>query len=226
MFWKYIEKINWIKVIHHFLGMKYKALEMQITYLGHAAFEIECGWSRHTSHAGPRIEVTILGVSFAISVYDYRHWNNAENRFYFDEEPEIDWIGYKGYTEDDYWNDIKKCAKEHKLDEDYLPRCEAAFVEDMLRCEHLKKLDEADNKPFVLKHSIDWANVKYAKYEKQRKKYFVRQIGEDTIEVTAFRCKYILSVEDVVTWWNLYDKKGNLVSKASDYETEEAEDEI
>ena len=96
----------------------------------------------------------------------------------------------------------------------------------MLMHEHLKKLDEENKKPFVLKHPIDWANVKYAKYEKQRKKYFVRQIGEDTIEVTAFRCKYILSVEDVVTWWNLYDKKGNLVSKASDYETEEAEDEI
>jgi len=225
MFWKYVEKINWSKVIHHFLGMKYKALDMQIAYFGCDVFEIECGWARHTDHAGPSIEVTILGVLFGISIYDYRHWNRVENRFYFDEEPEISWIGYKGYTEDDYWNDIKKCADEHKLDEDYLPRCEAFFVEDMLWREHHKKLeakwDEEDKKPFVLKHPIDWANVKYAKDEAINKKYTVKQVGEDKLEVTEFRIKHIMSVKTVVTWWNLYDKKGNVVSKASDYKTEE-----
>ena len=225
MFWKYIEKINWSKVIHHFLGMKYKALDMQVAYFGCDAFEIECGCSRHTDHAGPSIEITVLGVLFGISIYDYRHWNRAENRFYFDGEPEISWIGYKGYTEDDYWNDIKKCADEHKLDEDYLPRCEAAFVEDMLMRKYHKKLfakwDEEDKKPFVLKHPIDWANVKYAKDEAINKKYTVRQVGKDKLEVTEFRVKHIMPVKDVVTWWNLYDKKGNLVSKASDYNTEE-----
>jgi len=68
MFWKYIEKINWIKVFHHFLGMKYKAIEIQITYFGTDAFEIGGGWSRHKDHAGPNIQVTILGVFFEISI--------------------------------------------------------------------------------------------------------------------------------------------------------------
>ena len=230
MFWKYVEKINWSKVIHHFLGMKYKALDMQLAYFGCAAFEIECGWYRHTDHAGPSLDVTVLGVLFGISIYDYRHWNLVVHRFYFDEEPEITWLGYQGYTEDDYWNDIKKCAEEHKLDEDYLPRSEAAFVEDMLMRKYHKKLfakwNEEDKKPFVLKHPIDWANVKYAKDEAINKKYTVRQVGKDKLEVTEFRVKHIMPVKDVVTWWNLYDKKGNLVSIASDYETEEDEYEI
>ena len=210
--------------------MKYKAIEIQITYFGTDAFEIGGGWSRHKDHAGPNIQVTILGVFFEISVYDYRHWNDTENRFYFDDEPVISWIGHYGYTEDDYWNDIKKCATEHKLDEDYLPRCEAAFVEKMLRCEYLKKLhakwDEEDKKPFVLKHPIDWVNVKYAKRENRKKKYAVRKVEENKIEVTKFRVKHIMSVKDVVTSWNLYDKEGNLISKASDYETNEDEDDI
>ena len=106
-----------------------------------------------------------------------------------------------------------------------MPRCEAFFVEDMLWREHHKKLeakwDEEDKKPFVLKHPIDWENVKYAKDEAINKKYTVKQVGEDKIEVTEFRVKHIMSVKSVVTWWNLYDKKGNLVSNASDYNTEE-----
>lgn len=225
MLWKYIEKIWWLKVFHSFLGMENKVMEIQITYFGDRAFDLACGWSRHTDHAGPFAELTLLGVLFAVSVYDCRHWNNAENRFYYDDEPKPAWIGHEGYTEQDYWNDLKKCAVKHHLDEDYLPRCEAFFGEELLRQEEMKKLfakwDEKDKKPFVLKHPIDWEQVQYGKDGKDWQKCPVKKIGDDEIEVCCFRNRHVFSVESVVSRFDLYDKKGHLLSKVSDYEEEE-----
>lgn len=228
MFWKYIEKINWCKVIHHFLRMKYKALDIQITYFGCDAFDINYGWERYTHHAGPRFYITILGVLMGGCICDYRHWNEVEGRFYLDEEPELRWIGCSdGYSETDYWQDIKKTAEVHGLDEDYLARCQAAFMEYKQEKEVRDKQEELEEeKPFVLKHPIDWANVKYARNGDANylsKKYGIKKVGEDKIEVQEFRLKHILPVEFVITCFDLYDKKGNLISRASDYEDEEYE---
>lgn len=63
--WKYIEKIDWCKVWHRFLGLKHKALEMQAAYFGTDFFDINCSWRRRQDHAGMSFEITLLGVLFA-----------------------------------------------------------------------------------------------------------------------------------------------------------------
>lgn len=218
--WNYIEKIDWYKVYHHFLGMKYKALELQISYFGCEAFDISYSWRRRQDHAGISLEVTLLGVLCAISLYDYRHWNEVENRFYLADEPELANIGF-GYTEKEYFEALKRCAQKHCLDEDYLPRCEAAFVEYQIESARqqalYEKWEKEDQKSFQLKHPINWANVKYAKQGKQYKKYAVRFLSNGDAEITEFRTKYRLPVKDVVSLFDLYDNKGRLVSRAVDY---------
>ena len=224
MFWKYIEKISWFKVIHHFLGMKHKCLDMQISYFGERAFDLDCGWERRMDHAGPRFYVTILGVLIGGTICDYRHWNEVEGRFYLDEEPELSWIGCSdGYSEADYWRDIEKTTAAHpELDENYLARCQAAFMEYKQEKEaqalRNKQKELEEEKPFVLKHPIDWKQVKYGRDGKDWQKCPIKKIGDDEIEVRCFRNKHIFSMKCVVLWLDLYDKHGNCLSRANDYE--------
>lgn len=223
--WNYIEKIDWCKGYHHFLGMKYKALELQISYFGCEAFDVSYSWHRRQDHAGISLEITLLGVLCAISIYDYRHWNEVENRFYLEDEPELACIGVNGYAEEQYFDALKKCAQKHCLDENYLPRCEAAFVEYQIERARQQalyaQLEQEDKKPFQPKRPINWANVKYAKQGKKYKKYAVTYLSNGEIEITEFRIKYRLPVKDVVNLFDLYDNKGRLVSQAKEYREKE-----
>lgn len=225
--WNYIEKIDWSKGYHHFLGMKYKALELQISYFGCEAFDVSYSWRRRQDHAGISLEITLLGVLCAISIYDYRHWNEVENRFYLEDEPELACIGVNGYAEEQYFDALKKCAQKHCLDENYLPRCEAAFVEYQIERARQQalyaQLEQEDKKPFQPKRPINWANVKYAKQGKKYKKYAVTYLSNGEIEITEFRIKYRLPVKDVVNLFDLYDNKGRLVSQAKEYREDEYE---
>lgn len=225
--WNYIEKIDWCKGYHHFLGMKYKALELQISYFGCEAFDVSYSWRRRQDHAGISLEITLLGVLCAISIYDYRHWNEVENRFYLEDEPELACIGSNGYTEEEYFDALKRCAQKHCLDEDYLPRCEAAFAEHQLECACqqalYEKWEKEDSKPFQPKHPINWANVKYAKQGKKYKKYAVQCVSASEIEITEYRYKYRLPVKDVASLFDLYDNKGRLVSRAEEYKEDKYE---
>ena len=225
--WNYIEKIDWCKGYHHFLGMKYKALELQISYFGCEAFDVSYSWRRRQDHAGISLEITLLGVLCAISIYDYRHWNEVENRFYLEDEPELACIGVNGYAEEQYFDALKKCAQKHCLDENYLPRCEAAFVEYQIERARQQalyaQLEQEDKKPFQPKRPINWANVKYAKQGKKYTKYAVTYSSNGEIEITEFRIKYRLPVKDVVNLFDLYDNKGRLVSQAKEYREDEYE---
>ena len=224
MFWKYIEKINWSKVIHNFLGMKYKALDMQVIYHGENAFRVEGDWDRYRCHAGPRCEIEVLGVEFSIEIYDYRHWNYAENRFYYDEEPELSWIGYKGYTELDYWRDIEKTAQNHNLDQDYFCRCQAVFMEDKEENSgESKKQEEEAYADFKQKvslrvHSMDWALVKYARVPGEKKKKLVRQVKGNILGIKEWRIERKIPKNIALILLDLYDEKDNLISRASDYQ--------
>lgn len=219
--WKYIEKIDWCKVWHRFLGFKHKALEMQVAYFGTDFFDINCSWRRRQDHAGMSFEITLLGVLFALCLYDYRHWNAAENRFYLEGEPEPSCIGVNGYTEEQYFEALKKCAQKHQLDADYLPRCKAALAEYQRACARQKALYEKWEKewenPFQPNPPINWAHVKYAKQGKKYKKYAVQCVSAGEIEITEYRYKYRLPAKDVAGLFDLYDNKGRLVSRAEDY---------
>jgi len=66
----------------------HKHLEMQLTWFDwQTIFEIHAGthW-RGQDHAGPRFELTVLGLFFNIQLYDSRHWNHDTNAWYTEEE--------------------------------------------------------------------------------------------------------------------------------------------
>lgn len=222
MFWKYIEKINWRKVIQHFLGMKNKELDIQLVYIGENAFRAEWNWDRYCCHAGVRVEIEILGVEFLAEIYDYRHWNYAEGRFYYDEEPELSWIGYKGYTEIDYWQDIENTAKIYHLDEDYCCRCQAVFMEDKEKnSEESRKREEELYAEFRRRvsfrmQSIDWSLVKYAREPGKRRKKQIRQVKGSMLGIKEWRIERKLPMALAFILLDLYDENDNLISRASD----------
>jgi hypothetical protein len=66
----------------------HKNLETQLTWFGWSTlFElnIEINW-RGRDHAGPRFEIILFGLFFGIQMYDSRHWNYEQNRWYLPEE--------------------------------------------------------------------------------------------------------------------------------------------
>ena len=61
-----------------------KHLETELTWFGWSTlFEliIDLTWMGY-DHAGPKIEITLLGLFFSINLYDTRHWNYEKNRWY------------------------------------------------------------------------------------------------------------------------------------------------
>lgn len=213
--------INWCKVIHHIFFFKHKALELQIVYEGWHKWYLTGRWERKCCHAQIGIEGEIWGLWFNFNIYDYRYWNNAENRFYLDEEPEVCWIG-KNYSKEQYWADIERTIKAHpELDSGYYSRCKQAYKDyQQERKELAAKFKEWDRKakgPFIFKTEIDWASiVKGVDYE--GRKYKLRLLDTDEIEVCGFRRSCVVSKEDIVSWLNLYDKQGVLLSSYRDYE--------
>lgn len=49
-------------------------------------FGFNAEWTVQGEHCGPRIEIEFLSLLMRIKVYDCRHWNWKENRFYLDNE--------------------------------------------------------------------------------------------------------------------------------------------
>ena len=73
---------------------KNKNLEVQVTWFDwQTLFEIhaETHWRGH-DHAGPRLEITVLGLFMNVQLYDGRHWNREENRWYLPGEEQQDEI--------------------------------------------------------------------------------------------------------------------------------------
>lgn len=65
-----------------------KNLEIQISRF-RATDIIDIGldlrWWGH-DHAGPELDINVFGYMFNIKIYDNRHWNWDENRWYTDDE--------------------------------------------------------------------------------------------------------------------------------------------
>ena len=49
-------------------------------------FEFVFNWTRCCDHAGPGLRVEILGICFAVKIYDFRHWNYDKGEYYAKEE--------------------------------------------------------------------------------------------------------------------------------------------
>jgi hypothetical protein len=70
---------------------KHKTLSLQSWYSRETVFMLLARWTRCTDHAGISIDLTILGRSLEIELYDNRHWDSERNRWqgYSREEMEL-----------------------------------------------------------------------------------------------------------------------------------------
>jgi hypothetical protein len=60
-----------------------KAFELQISRFDPdelIEFDLDLNWQGH-DHAGPRLELTVLGWFFSTKLYDTRHWDYDNNRW-------------------------------------------------------------------------------------------------------------------------------------------------
>lgn len=67
---------------------KNKAFEVQLALFPASTIfgiTIDTNW-KGSDHAGPRLNLSILWVFFSIGLYDIRHWNYSESRWYRDDE--------------------------------------------------------------------------------------------------------------------------------------------
>lgn len=207
------------KCFHKFLGLKNKAFEIQIANTGWYWWYFGCNRRYKTDHAGFELDISILGIDFFFDFYDYRHWNKEENRFYFDEEPAFSWIGYKGYTEQDYWKDIEKTSKIHNLDGNYLTRCRAVFAKYKKAQEeyekHKPEPEEEEDEPFVLDPNIPWHTMAKAKDWRGRT-LKLQFIDNEKVKVIGCRKSEIYKLEYMISFYDIYDKRGKLLSKKRD----------
>ena len=52
---------------------------MELIRHSYNLLEINIEWTSRCDHAGPRIELGLLGYEFCIRIYDTRHWDYALN---------------------------------------------------------------------------------------------------------------------------------------------------
>ncbi len=61
----------------------HKYFELQISKFGCDSiieFDLDLNWRGH-DHAGPRVEISVLGFFFSAKIYDSRHWDYDKNRW-------------------------------------------------------------------------------------------------------------------------------------------------
>lgn len=59
-----------------------KSWELQLSYYNNDLFllDIDTAW-RGSDHAGPRVEINILGYTLTVQISDTRHWDYANNHW-------------------------------------------------------------------------------------------------------------------------------------------------
>lgn len=78
--WDLVEfKDIWSKDFGRVPWTKNKYLEMQLYHYGTLlGLELSLYW-KGRDHAGPRLSVSFLTLTFEITIYDHRHWNDDTN---------------------------------------------------------------------------------------------------------------------------------------------------
>ena len=67
---------------------KNKAFEMNLIFWKNSSdiFKLLLNFTHKCDHSGFRFDFELLGVAFNFTIYDIRHWNYEENRFYGEKE--------------------------------------------------------------------------------------------------------------------------------------------
>lgn len=108
---------------------KNKSIEISKTYDSSSKNSdmINVNFNRKTDHSGLFIELRLFGSQFEFCLYDGRHWNHKENRY---------------YEEDEEWSTYKKEKTEEELVEDRAYDIWSE-IDDIAGC----KLDEIFKEP-------------------------------------------------------------------------------
>ena len=90
---------------------------------GEHLFKLETFWKlKKEDHAGFKIWLEIFGYQINFEVYDTRHWNYVEDRFYYYDEPELGWFSHK-YRTEHYFAEIRQFIAAHpEIDKGYYRR--------------------------------------------------------------------------------------------------------
>ena len=210
-FKSFIKHINWCKDFDiPFCGNK--GIYLQIIYSGWHCFNFKYRINR-MDHAGFDFDLELLGIDFRFEFYDGCHYNRMEKRFYLDDEPEY-WGNKKKFL-----SEVKEFIKRHpEIDAGYYGRCleEIAFQKEAQECPPPKK----DYKKAV----INWKEVykggwSYkSKYVYYKCLFKINEKNKKQIIRIGFMEYEIMDKKRALLWLDLYDKKGNLISRSEDYQ--------
>ena len=115
-------------------------------------FDFFISWTRKTDHAGFNLCITILGLFFAFSINDNRHWDEENNDYCKYSEP-IPWTEEEKQIIKD---GLTKIKEDQKLRKEKTPLTEYTDIKgkylqsDRLYCYHEKRTDKIQNISFNL----------------------------------------------------------------------------
>ena len=191
---------------------KHKSVCFQLMYNGWHFFNFGYRIDLRSSHGGVQGSLEFLGMEFSFDFYDHRHYNYAENRFYLDDEPEC-WGDEKKYLAA-----VKEFIKRHpEIDSGYYGRCLEEIKSRKIpeKCPPPKK----DYK----KAKINWKEVykggwSYkSKYVYEKCMFRIKEKNKKQIIRAGFIKYEVMDKKQAIRWLDLYDKKGNLISRSDDY---------
>ena len=213
MFVNYLECTIFYKCFHNFLGFEHKAFEIQIANTGWYLWSFEFNHRKKCSHAGFDLSIQIFGIEFNFMFYDYRHWNNAEDRFYLPGESRLD----RFYKNKQRFIKIVRKFIRHNYDKIKSGYFDRALAEWKKRKEEISYLyeddEEEEEKPFVLDKNIPWETMAKAK-DSSGHIVKIEKLDGDKVKLIGLRRSKILPIKLVVPFLDIYDKHGKLLSKA------------
>lgn len=212
MFVNYLESTIFYKCFHRFLGLEHKAFEIQIADTGWYLWGFEFNHRTKCSHAGFDLSIEIFGIEFNFMFYDYRHWNNAEDRFYLPGESRLNRF-YKNKQR--FIKTVRKFMRRNysKIKSGYFDR---ALAEREKRQKEFSSLyEDEEEKPFVLDQNIPWETMAKGKDWKGRN-VKLQLLDENKVKLIGFRRSIVIDIEEIINSLDIYDKHGKLLSKARD----------
>lgn len=212
MYVNYLECTIFCKCFQHFLGFKHKAFEIQVADSGWYLWNFEFNRRKKCAHAGFDLSIEIFGIEFNFEFYDYRHWNNAEDRFYLPGESRLDCF-YKNKQR--FIKTVRKFMRRNydKIKSGYFDRALAEWEKRREEISYLYKDEEEP--PFVLDKNIPWETMAKGKDWKGRT-VKLQLLDGNKVKLIGFRCSIVRDIEEIISFLDIYDKHGKLLSKARD----------
>jgi hypothetical protein len=98
-------------------------------------------WSRKVDHAGLSIDLELFKFDFGLKIYDGRHWNEEEDRYYIAGEDE--WEGATSYIDLGRYKEVGEISLRTKNTDPCYGTAKAA-MQDVIAKSNLTKVEDYD----------------------------------------------------------------------------------